>query len=420
MSTIDLQNKDTFMGAMIWFTGVIEDIDDPEELGRVKVRCYGYHSAKTEDIPTEELPWAICIAPITSASMSGIGEGTTGILQGSWVIGFWRDGHAAQDPVVLGAIPSISHQQSLTYGDGFKDPDREQPRENGLPDIPAMATKEFEDTDFFTKKKELRQEEIETASAPEMSMGGSAGDTERNTWNCNDPEEDIAPTYPFNHVKEYKSGHLVEFDDTEDKERISTMHMSGTYEEINAKGDKTVMVIGDNYEVYFKNKNIYIKKDEEEEEEGESGNFNLTIDGDFKTLVKGNYHLEVEKNFTINVKEQIHQKSGENFFVDVGQEMFHNVEEERTLQVGKDELREIEQNSKTITKGDNQLIIRGNQFTKTKGKSSYLTKGNATHTSTAGTMSLISKGNMKIQSKGNINKRATGNIQLRGTAIYLN
>ena len=31
----------------LWFTGVVEDRDDPDKLGRVRVRCVGYH---TDDV----------------------------------------------------------------------------------------------------------------------------------------------------------------------------------------------------------------------------------------------------------------------------------------------------------------------------------------------------------------------------------
>ena len=412
-------SANSYKGAMIWFTGVIEDIDDPEELGRVKVRCYGYHTADTNELPTNDLPWAICIAPVTSASMSGIGEGTTGLLQGSWVVGFWRDGVSAQDPVILGTIPSVSFKRKLEYGEGFVDPDNEQPRESGLPDIPSLATTEFEQSQFFIKKKDLRQTDVETAAAPDMSMAEGEQNLERQTWNCNNPETDIAPLYPSNHVKEYKSGHLVEFDDTKDKERISTMHKSGTYEEINAKGDKSVMVVGDNYEVYFKNKNIYIKKDTEAAE-GEAGDFNLTIDGDFRTLVKGNYYLEVEKDYTVNVKGSQHQKMGKNYFTDVGQDMFSNVTKDRTLQVKKQELRTVEKNSKSIIKGDKKTIVKGAQNTKVKGDSTYLTQGNVRHSSTKSKMSITSKGQMLLDTKGSMIGKASGTITMNGTAIYLN
>ena len=37
-----------FMGqdGFVWFIGVVEDRNDPSKLGRVKVRCLGFH---TED-----------------------------------------------------------------------------------------------------------------------------------------------------------------------------------------------------------------------------------------------------------------------------------------------------------------------------------------------------------------------------------
>ena len=88
-----------------WFTGVVEDIYDPEEMGRVKVRCYGYHTSNLNELPTKDLPFAHVMMPVTSASMSGIGQSATGLLQGSWVIGFFRDGHACQDPFIMGSLP---------------------------------------------------------------------------------------------------------------------------------------------------------------------------------------------------------------------------------------------------------------------------------------------------------------------------
>ena len=56
----------SFLGAMIWFTGVVEDIQDPEQLGRVRVRCYGYHTENKVDLPTEALPWAYPLLPLNN------------------------------------------------------------------------------------------------------------------------------------------------------------------------------------------------------------------------------------------------------------------------------------------------------------------------------------------------------------------
>ena len=82
----------------VWFIGVVEDINDPEEMGRVRVRCFGYHNGNTDAIPTASLPWASVMNGVTSASTTGVGNSSTGLVQGSWVVGFFRDGTSAQDP----------------------------------------------------------------------------------------------------------------------------------------------------------------------------------------------------------------------------------------------------------------------------------------------------------------------------------
>ena len=95
---------DMFVGGQFaWFTGVVEDRFDPEEMNRVKVRCFGYHSENRSDIDTDDLPWATVMMPTTSASIQGNG-GNHHLEVGSWVIGFFRDGPSAQDPIVMGSI----------------------------------------------------------------------------------------------------------------------------------------------------------------------------------------------------------------------------------------------------------------------------------------------------------------------------
>ena len=47
-------SENYFMGldGFVWFTGVVEDRNDPDKLGRVRVRCLGYHTEDLNDIPT--------------------------------------------------------------------------------------------------------------------------------------------------------------------------------------------------------------------------------------------------------------------------------------------------------------------------------------------------------------------------------
>ena len=39
-------NENYFMGldGFVWFTGVVENRNDPAKLGRVQVRCLGFHT----------------------------------------------------------------------------------------------------------------------------------------------------------------------------------------------------------------------------------------------------------------------------------------------------------------------------------------------------------------------------------------
>lgn len=123
-----------------WFTGVVEDVCDPMQMGRVRVRCFNYHSESQTDIPTPDLPWATCILPVTSPATSGIGQSATGLLPGSWVFGFFRDSSSElQDPVVVGSVPSSTSVLPGAVSGGFADPHGTFPNIIG-PDIPAGAT----------------------------------------------------------------------------------------------------------------------------------------------------------------------------------------------------------------------------------------------------------------------------------------
>ena len=82
-----------FMGqdGFHWFVGVVEDRNDPSALGRVRVRCLGYHSSDVVQLPTTELPWAHVMHPVTDPCMQGMGNSPSFLVEGSYVVGFFRD-----------------------------------------------------------------------------------------------------------------------------------------------------------------------------------------------------------------------------------------------------------------------------------------------------------------------------------------
>ena len=62
-----------FMGkdGFHWFIGVVEDRNDPLQVGRVRVRAVGYHTENKTILPTEDLPWATVMTSTESSGMSG-------------------------------------------------------------------------------------------------------------------------------------------------------------------------------------------------------------------------------------------------------------------------------------------------------------------------------------------------------------
>lgn len=104
-----------FMGTegYTWFLGVVEDNRDPAYLGRVRVRCYGYHTDNKTELPTDFLPWAVVVQPTTSAGLAGVGTSPTGLLVGSQVIGFFADGVNAQIPLVTGVVGGVNTQRAV-------------------------------------------------------------------------------------------------------------------------------------------------------------------------------------------------------------------------------------------------------------------------------------------------------------------
>ena len=328
-------------GGFAWFTGVIEDIDDPMEMGRYRVRCYGYHNEdKTKDdgIPTKDLPWAMTMLPVTSASMSGVGQSATGLLRGTWVIGFFRDSINAQDPVIMGSIPSITSRPT-DYSKGFSDPVERYPSEAALhldkPDTPVSAQvkeEKYKEGFSYTEKKSLRE-----LYDPKITIAAKVRAPEKEgtlpaAWVFPGIDTVMTPTYPQNHVTAYEraddtdeAAHIVEYDVTPGKERISTIHRTGTYTEVTPIGDKTEVIVGKNYRVVVQGENVYIE-----------GGCNLTIDGGCNTKIIGDWNIQVTGNK----------------FEHIGGEHVHKVDKNQTIDIDGNQDVHIQKNANEHIVGD--------------------------------------------------------------------
>ena len=66
------------------------------------------------------------------------------------------------------------------------------------------------------------------------------------------------PTYPYNNVKQTRSGHMFEMDDTKGRERVRLQHRTGTFIEMHPDGSEVHKVFGDGYEITVKDKHVQI------------------------------------------------------------------------------------------------------------------------------------------------------------------
>ena len=128
----------------MFFIGVVENREDPRLEGRVQVRAFGVHGSN-RDVPTEDLPWATLIIGNHDVNF-------TPPPLNAWVFGFFIDGRDAQQPMILGLIPTQATDlvNPEVYGWGavpLEDYDRQsqgsRPRDIGLSPMSKLATGEF-------------------------------------------------------------------------------------------------------------------------------------------------------------------------------------------------------------------------------------------------------------------------------------
>ena len=71
---------------------------------RYKVRIIGYHDKQEESIPSDQLPWAQVMYPVTAGGGQAAAYQTTALRQGNFVFGFFLDGQDQQVPVIMGIL----------------------------------------------------------------------------------------------------------------------------------------------------------------------------------------------------------------------------------------------------------------------------------------------------------------------------
>ena len=208
----------------------------------------------------------------------GNGQTPLGLRVGSWVVGFYLDAKK-QRPMILGSIAGNPGENDVNRL-AVNDPDLEHP---SLTQRKAARTQSVAQPD-----RQLRRVKVFGQTVGEVASENN------DPWS--EPETPYAAEYPENHVYESTSGHIMEFDDTIDKERIHLRHEVGTGYEIHPDGTKVDIVKKDQYSVVEGSHYCNIKDNE-----------TVTINGSLKVLVntdKGSndYTIQVDEGGNCNIQ----------------------------------------------------------------------------------------------------------------------
>lgn len=415
-----------FMGkeGFVWWQGVVEDRHDPLYLGRCKVRILGWNTEEKVHQSTESLPWAYPVQPITSAAQTAVGTSPLGPVEGTWVLGFFRDGESAQEPMFFGTFGGIPERDAKgeNLQKGFLDPRQPEgdadaaplmghplfrneihprqlnfnmlsryagqavPREpatiihNSDPDptqhpqdvtiseyvklkqgakattheahvkgeysnfpvtqlikapyaqSPPFTVKvvenpirsTFPDTGLSPLDKNIPESLISTTrnlnylkepTTNRLARGMRGNTLYTDPWisgivyekavnreqgqvniSCasgrtwSEPYPPWAALYPYNHVHQTESGHIIEMDDTPGHERLHWYHRTGTFTEIHQVGIKVDKVVNNYYNIILGHRYTHI----------EAGDCS-TIDGKQEVFVKGHKHDKINASYLIDM-----------------------------------------------------------------------------------------------------------------------
>jgi len=279
-----------------WWQGVVEGRHDEmhpdgKKLGRVQVRILGLHSpmyegdtAEGEGIDPAQLHWAFPMNPITSSGQDGIGQTPLGLLEGSWVFGFSRDGEFSHDLIIMGSYGAYQEEDKNPEFDGFCDPELSGAAVPDRPKGPYPAMLGEESTNRLARNDE-----------PHDILGVKAGNRAKFIANpialdgdWEQPDLQYEAQYPFNHVYESESGHVEEYDDTPGKERTHRYHLSGTYVETYPDGMRTQQTVNDDHETIDGDKHIIA-----------TGDVTITAWGNVKIL--GLENVDIQALAVVNI-----------------------------------------------------------------------------------------------------------------------
>lgn len=177
-------------------------------------------------------------------------------------------------PVDSNSSSGLNASASKAVSLGFRDPKGKYPLYLNEPDTNKLARHEDIKKTIVRKKELAREKGV-------ISAFNVSWDQSPIPYNS---------VYPYNQVFMSESGHVMEFDDTPNSERVHIYHKTGTYTEIDSNGTETKRIVGDKYEILERNGHLYVK-----------GSVDVTIDGNHNVKINNAMNVEVVGNVKMHV-----------------------------------------------------------------------------------------------------------------------
>ena len=141
---------------------------------RYKVRIMGVHDASEDVLPSDQLPWANLMYPVTAGGGQGGSFQSANLRQGMFVFGFYMDGQDMQVPVIMGVLGNNAQTELETkIGEGDTNFDPTSGFAQGQEDIkgPAKSLPKDEDKGI-SKPKDTNTSKEEADLAGETNSQG--------------------------------------------------------------------------------------------------------------------------------------------------------------------------------------------------------------------------------------------------------
>ena len=153
----------------------------------------------------------------------------------------------------------------------------------------------------------------------------------------------------FSQVKETKSGHVIQYDDTKGNERIMIKHRLGSGVEIRADGTMILNSVKNSVRVTANDDKVLIDGDGE-----------IQYNGNLKLKVAGDFDLEVGGDYNVSVAGDVEEKIKRGYQRDVTGNVENTITGDRTETI-------VGSNTRMIL-GQNNDLIKGNNFLNVGGQ----------------------------------------------------